>query len=232
MTVKGIAVAWMSYNWALERAAELGCNVFITHEPTFFHHLDNDPEILNWPEVTAKRQKIQQLGLVIYRCHDLWDQFPDIGVPDSWGQKLGLGAPLGGSGYYRVYDGQGQRVIDIAQRLAERVVDLGQPGVQLIGSPTRLVNRIVIGTGACTPYRQMLLQFNADLVICADDGFEYWRDGAHAIDNDHSVLVFHHHVTEDFAMELLSRHLAEQFREIPVAFIKQRCMYNLVLPTN
>jgi hypothetical protein len=41
--VKGIGVGWMSYTWALERALELGLNMFITHEPTYFEHRDNDP---------------------------------------------------------------------------------------------------------------------------------------------------------------------------------------------
>jgi hypothetical protein len=30
--VKGIAVGWMSYTWALREALRLGCNLFITHE--------------------------------------------------------------------------------------------------------------------------------------------------------------------------------------------------------
>jgi len=41
--VKGIGVAWMSYTHALKKALELGCNLFVTHEPTYFNHRDNDP---------------------------------------------------------------------------------------------------------------------------------------------------------------------------------------------
>lgn len=228
--VRGIAVAWMSYTWALERAAQLGCNLFITHEPTFYHHRDNDPEILAWPECTAKREKIEALGLTILRCHDLWDQLPDIGIPDAWGSKLGLGQPIAGEGYLRVYAVRPRTARQIAGDLAERVADLGQPGVQLIGRLDRIVHRIALGIGAITPYRQMLLKYTPDLVICSDDGLTYWRDGAHAIDNDHTILIFHHHVTEDYGIELLADHLASKFPTIPVHFIRQRCMYELVLP--
>lgn len=228
--VTGIAVAWMSYTWALERAAELGCNLLITHEPTFYHHSDSNPEILAWPECTAKREKIEALGLTILRCHDLWDQLPDIGMPDAWGKKLGLGQPIAGEGYFRVYAGQGRTARQIAGDLAEHVADLGQPGVQLIGHLDRVIHRIVLGTGAITPYRQMLLRYAPDLVICSDDGVTYWRDGAHAIDNGHTILVFHHHVTEDYGMELLANHLAGKFLTAPVHFIRQKCMYELVLP--
>ena len=41
--VKGIAVGWMSYTGALKKALELGCNLFVTHEPTYYNHRDNDP---------------------------------------------------------------------------------------------------------------------------------------------------------------------------------------------
>ena len=39
MVVKGIAVAWTPYTWALEKALELGCNVFVTHETPFYEHM-------------------------------------------------------------------------------------------------------------------------------------------------------------------------------------------------
>ena len=227
--VAGIAVGWMSYTWALERAAALGCNLFITHEPTFYHHLDNDPEILAWPESKSKLARIEALGLTVLRCHDLWDQYPGLGIADAWGQKLGLGEPIGGHGYFRVYAGGGRTAMQLARNMAARVQDLGQPGVHLIGAPERPVERIVTGTGAATPYHEMLVGYQADLVVCTDDGLGYWRDAAHAIDNDHTILVFHHHVSEEYGMELLARHLAEAFPAIPVNYIQQQCMYQLVV---
>ena len=38
--ISGIAVAWMSTSEALQKAIDLGCNVFITHEPTYYNHHD------------------------------------------------------------------------------------------------------------------------------------------------------------------------------------------------
>ena len=40
LEVSGIAVAWMSTMSALQEAHSLGCNVFITHEPTYYNHFD------------------------------------------------------------------------------------------------------------------------------------------------------------------------------------------------
>ena len=150
--VRGIAVGWMSYTWALQRALDLDCNVFVTHEPTYYNHRDDDPAIFRFPGVGEKRRFIEENNLVIIRCHDLWDQIPDIGIPDSWGNLLGLGKAVDGDLHIRIYETDGLRAGDLARQVARATAAYGQPGVQLIGSLDRLVHRVSIGTGAITPY--------------------------------------------------------------------------------
>lgn len=226
--VQGIAVAWMSYNWALKRAVELGCNVFITHEPTYYNHFDNDPGILSLPGVRDKRQFLEDSGLVLIRCHDLWDQITGIGIPDSWGSALGLGEAIAGDEFSRVYDVGGVMAVEVARRVAERTKRFGQPSVQLIGPADKHVNRVSVGTGAITPYLKTVRRFDVDLAICTDDGIEYWRDGAFAIDMGIPLLVVNHPVSEEMGMESLARHLRSRFPQVPVHHIPQRCMYQLI----
>jgi len=226
--VKGIAAAWMPYNYALEKALELGCNLFITHEPTYYNHRDNDPDIFRFPAVTDKREFIEENGLVIVRCHDVWDRYPEIGIPTGWGKLLELGKPIDGKGYYYVYDGEGRSAGSIARQIAERTAGHGQPGVQLIGPEDKLVNRIALGTGAITPMFHFIEKLEADMAICTDDGFVYWRDGAYAIDAGFPVAVVNHPVSEDYPMKLLADQLTERFPNIPVHHIPERCMYKLV----
>ena len=175
--VSGIAVGWMSYSWALQRALTLGCNVFVTHEPTFYDHRDNQPTILAMPQVRQKKQWIEEHGLVILRCHDLWDQIPEIGIPDSWAALLNLGDAIDGEGYYRVYDVSGKTALQVAQQVAGRVAAFGQQAVQLVGPADQPVTRVAIGTGAITPFLRFVSQYHVDLAICSDDGTTYWRDG-------------------------------------------------------
>jgi len=226
--VKGIAVAWMPYNYALEKALELGCNLFVTHEPTFFNHRDNDPDIFRFPAISAKRKFIEEKGLVIVRCHDVWDQYPEIGIPRGWGRLLDLGSPIDGSGYYYVFDGKGKTAIAIARQIANRTAALGQPGVQLIGPEEVAVNRIALGTGAITPMFHFIENLDADMAICVDDDFVYWRDGAYAIDAGFPVAIVNHPVSEEHAMKLLADHLRLKFPQVPVHHVPERCMYKLV----
>lgn len=226
--VKGIAVGWMSYTDALKKALELGCNLFITHEPTYYNHRDDDPDIFRFPAVKAKREFIESNGLVIIRCHDAWDQYPKIGIPTGWGKLLELGEPIDGAGYYYVYDGKGLTAGAVARQIAARTASLGQPGVQLIGPEDKRVNRIVLGTGAITPMFHFIEKLAADMAICVDDDFTYWRDGAYAIDAGFPVAVVNHPVSEEHGMKLLAGHLRKKFPQVPVHHIPQRCMYKLV----
>jgi putative NIF3 family GTP cyclohydrolase 1 type 2 len=226
--VKGIAVAWMSYTYALKKALDLGCNLFVTHEPTYFNHHDNDTDIFRFPAVKAKREFIEKNGLVIIRCHDVWDGYPKIGIPTGWGTLLELGEPIEGGGYYYVYDGKGRTSGALARQIAARTAGMGQPGVQLIGPEDKPVKRIVLGTGAGTPMFHFIEKLGADMAICVDDGFTYWRDGAYAIDTGFPVAVVNHPVSEEYSMKLLAGFLSKKFPQLPVHHIPERCMYKLV----
>ncbi len=226
--VRGIAVGWMSYGWALQRALELGCNLFITHEPTYFDHWDKNAEVFRLPGARDKRDFIEEKDLIILRCHDLWDQFEGLGIPDSWADYLGLGQAIAGAGYFRVYDVQGRTAVEVARQVAARTRELGQEAVQLIGPAEKPVTRVAIGTGAITPFRKFIDDYQADLAICTDDGIAYWRDGALAIDLDIPLIVVNHAVSEEAGLINLAEHLRSAFPDIPVHHIPQRCMYKLV----
>ena len=226
--VKGIAVGWMSYTWALKKALDLGCNLFVTHEPTYFNHRDCDERIFRFETARKKREFIEETGITIIRCHDVWDQYPETGIPMAWGKLLELDGPIDGEGYYYVYDGHGEKAGEIAGKIAARVAGLGQPGVQFIGAEDRPVKRIAIGCGAITPMFHFIEELKADMAVCSDDGFTYWRDGAFAIDSGFPVVIINHPVTEEHGLILLAEHLRKAFPRVPVHHIPQRCMFKTI----
>lgn len=226
--VRGIAVGWMSYTWALEEAHRLGCNVFVTHEPTFYNHRDRWELAQDLPVAQAKRAWLEESGMVVLRCHDLWDRIPEMGIPDTWGGILGFSEAIDGDEHVRVYDGGDRSALEIAQQVAAAVGSFGQEAVQLIGPQEPRVSRICTGTGAITPFFRYVEQFEADMAICTDDGIAYWKHGAYAIDARIPLLVVHHHVSEEAGVQGLAKHLQEAFPQVPVHYIRQRCMYRLV----
>jgi putative NIF3 family GTP cyclohydrolase 1 type 2 len=228
--VTGIAVGWMSYTWALEKALSLGCSLFVTHEPTYFDHEDADPDVFRLPGARAKREFIESSGLAILRCHDLWDLIPEIGIPDAWGRFLGLGAPVRTAPYLRAYGLEPQPAAHFAAGLAQRLAPLGQPGVQLLGPSEKRIASVALGTGAITPVVEMVADLAVDAVIATDDGIDYWRDGAMAIDLGIPIFVVNHPVSELAGVEALAEHLKAAFPQIPVHHIPQRCMYVTIPP--
>ncbi|MFZ0548259.1 MAG: Nif3-like dinuclear metal center hexameric protein [Candidatus Promineifilaceae bacterium] len=226
--ITGIAVGWMSYSWALEEAVRKNCNLFITHEPTLYDHHDKNPDVFRFEAANKKRHYIAEHGLVVLRCHDLWDRIPEIGIPDSWGAYLGFQNAVHGDDYIRIFDVGKKSALEIAQGVSAVLRQLGHERVQLIGPSDKQVRFVATGTGAITPFMRCLDEFQADMVICTDDGLWYWRDGALAIDAGVPLLVVNHAVSEEAGMVSLANHLRQIFPSIPIHHLPQRCMYQLV----
>ncbi len=227
--VKGIAVSWTPYTLTLKKALELGCNVFVTHETPFYEHRkENEDTFYPYEEIKKKHAFIEQSKITIIRCHDVWDQYPDIGIPMAWGKFLDLGDPIDGSGWLYVYDGKGRPAVEIARKLASKTAERGQPGVQFMGDENRPVYRIALGCGAITPMDRYFKELKADFAICSDDGINCRKYGTFSIDTGFPIVVINHAVTEDYGMTLMSERLKEVFPRVPVFNIKQRCLYKLI----
>ncbi|HEU4753230.1 MAG TPA: Nif3-like dinuclear metal center hexameric protein, partial [Armatimonadota bacterium] len=72
--VTGIAVTMMATLDVLQRAAASGKNMVITHEPTFYGHLDGTEELEKESDavLAAKQALIRRHHLVVFRFHDHW----------------------------------------------------------------------------------------------------------------------------------------------------------------
>ncbi len=223
--VKGIAVAWMSYFDALREAVAKGCNLFVTHEPTYYNHTDTDQSVFAFDIARQKKAFIEENGLTIIRCHDVWDRVPEIGIPDAWGRYLGWTKVVRQQTFYRVYELPPTTAGELAKQVAAKVAPLGQTGVQLIGPADKVIRTVAIGTGAITSFRTMITDLKADLALCTDDGFTYWSDGAMALDMGYPVIVVNHPCAEEIGMAQLANHLREKYPAVPVHHIAQKCMF-------
>lgn len=228
--VLGVAVGWMSYTWALEEALANGCNLFVTHEPTYFDHYDANPEMFELDGVVAKRRFIEESGLVVLRCHDVWDQYPTEGIGASWGDALKLGEPEEIDQFVRIYRIPPVTAEKLAERIASSLAPMGQPGVQLAGPPDRVVSRLGIGTGAISPFPEMLRRHDVDCAVTTDDGTHYWRDCGLAIDLGVPLIVVHHAVSEEPGVARLASHLRTRFPGLLVHHVSQPCMFRHIGP--
>jgi len=230
--VTGIAVAWLPFTWALQRAHDLGCSLFVTHEPTYYDHLDSREELFSLDIPARRRSLIESWGMAVLRCHDLWDRHPTGGITVSWGEYLGLTELVASSEYARVYAVEPRPARAIAEDVANVTQGLGQEGVRLVGDADRIVERVCVGTGAISPYLDLVRDLAPDLIICSDDGMDFWRDGAFAVDGGPPIVVVHHGVSEEPGVARLAAHLADSFPEVDVHHISQRAMYEFIPPSD
>jgi len=68
-----VGVGWMATIENLRAAVELGCELFVTHEPTFWQPEAPEDKLRRVAPGTAKTELLEATGLVVLRCHDVWD---------------------------------------------------------------------------------------------------------------------------------------------------------------
>lgn len=224
--VKGVAVAWQCRTAALKKAVELGCNVFVTHE----QHIYPEPQVTKKGEVQPyeieRRDFIEDNGLVIIRCHDVWDQMPEVGIVDSWGAQLELTDRVVTTGIESVYPAPSTTLLRLAKYVAQKTAELGQDGVEMLGDPNAKISKVGIGCGAGTNYEKMV-SLGADAIIASDDGTRYWGDGSWALDAGIPVVVVAHCISEEPGMKNLAAYIGEKFG-VKSVHIPQGSMYKLV----
>jgi len=224
--VVGIAVAWQSLQSALEEAHVKGCNLFITHEPTFYSHMDEDEVMRNSEPALRKMAFLERAGMVVYRCHDVWDLFPGLGIVDAWSEFLELGQPVEKMRYYNLHEVPSTSAWELAQRIAQRVKTLGEQSVQFIGAKWQTVSRLAVGTGAITNVRRMT-ELGADVLLTTDDGIVIWRDGAWIADLGLPMIIVNHLTAEAPGLRKLAAYLGQQFPDVPVEFVGPTCSYEI-----
>jgi putative NIF3 family GTP cyclohydrolase 1 type 2 len=228
--IQRIAVSWMSSIANLREAHARGCNLFITHEPTFYAHMDNDPAVEQDACTREKRAFLRQTGMVVYRCHDVWDRFPEVGILDSWAAFLGLTAPpLVQEKFWRVVPIEPTPAVEFAREVSRRIRQFDQEAALLVGDPDRPVSRVGIGTGAITSAREYH-RMGADVGIVTE--ITWWRDARWALDMDLRLIVVDHTVSEEPGVINLAGYLRRQFTDLQVEYIPTHCPFRIITARN
>ncbi|MAE61812.1 MAG: hypothetical protein CMJ49_10715 [Planctomycetaceae bacterium] len=197
-------VTWMPSLKALRCLVDRGLNFMVCHEPTFWSDLGGDV-----PYHGEKLDHIQDHGITILRNHDCWDRWPDVGIPWSWAQFLGLGtqpAAIGADGYQHRYDIDPVPLETFARDVAQRCGAIGEPLVQVTGDGDQMISRIGIGTG-CGCQISAYQEIGCDCSIVCDDGSCYWADIQRAEDTGHPVIRVNHGTSEEPGMVTLTQYI-------------------------
>ena len=226
--VETCCVTWMPSLDAIKATVARGADLLVCHEPTFWNHRDDRPVTEGPPAVKARF--IAEHDVVILRNHDCWDRWPDVGIPWSWAQFLGLEsapAAIGADGYQHRYDLEPVSLDEFAARVAARCATIGEPSVQVTGDGGQQVSRIGIGTG-CGCDIKTYMDMGCDCSIVCDDGSCYWANIQQARDLGHPVIRVNHGTSEEHGMVTLTRYINDRIDGVTAEHLPHGSMFRLV----
>lgn len=225
--IRGIAVSWMPTLNNLKKAKELGCNLYITHEPLYAKKIDKRRLIFESDPFHKTFNWLRENDLIVYRCHDVWDDFPEIGIHGAWAKYLGFNSkPINSQKFYEIHQMEPTKVSDLALKLLEKLKNLHQESIQIVGNPDLIVSKIAFGTGAITNYR-IMNNLGADVLLLTDDGTRLWESAqwVNGLFDKKCLLIVNHATAEEPGMITLANYLQKQFPNIPVYHIPVGCLY-------
>jgi len=221
--VTGIAVTMMATFDVLQRAAASGANLIITHEPTFYNHLDQFTEIPqkeNDPVLAEKLAFIKEHHLVVWRFHDHWHRRAPDGIEAGMTHALGWEA---------FQDKQNQYLFTIPETTLDKLAAnlksrLELHTMRVVGDPQMKITRIALSPGAAGMQREIGALENPDIQLLITGESREWETVEYAADavsekKNKALIVLGHIPSEQAGMEECTRWLKTFVSEVPVNFV-------------
>jgi putative NIF3 family GTP cyclohydrolase 1 type 2 len=218
--VTGIVTTFMDTYDVLREAVAAGANLIITHEPTFYNHLDQTAFLKGDPVFEQKMAYIRDHHLVIWRFHDEWHWRKPDGIIEGFTEAVGWGK------YRQPYD---QNIFTlppttVGQLAADLQAKLNSRSIRIVGDPLLRVTDVAYLPGASGEDKELKeLERDEVQVLVAGESrewetVEYVRDAA-AEGRRKALILLGHEVSEESGMEYCARWLRPLFPGVPVTFI-------------
>jgi putative NIF3 family GTP cyclohydrolase 1 type 2 len=222
-TVTGIVTTFLDTMDVLREAVRRGDNLIITHEPTFYNHLDDRRLFLDDPVYKEKLAYIEQHHLVVFRLHD------EIHADVTDHILTGLYEALGWENYPHPAEVGGQYFVTIPPMMLEQIARMLQEKLQMKtlrveGDPGLVITHVALRPGASGLEKQVLAlrKPGVELLIAGEasewETVEYVRDAV-AQGRPTALILLGHEVSEEPGMERCAKELRELFPGIRVEHI-------------
>ncbi len=220
--ITGIATTMMATFEVLKRAAEQNANLIITHEPTFYSHLDKTEnfEATNDPVWREKEKFIAEHHLVIWRFHDHWHMMKPDGI------LRGMADALQWEGNESITDPHlfalpATTVRDLARTIQQR---LGVKTIRVVGNPELEVTHVALLPGAAGTQRHLPLLRRDDVEALVIGEVPEWETIEYASDaaaqGRHKALILVGHIeSEQAGMAYCAAWLKTFFQDVPVSYL-------------
>jgi len=218
--VTGVVTTFMATAAVIRRAAELGANLVITHEPTFYNHRDETEPLRDDPVYRAKQRLLDEHGIVVWRFHDYWHRTRPDGIRTGVLRQLGW---TDGTELERRYIAtiDPTPLGELARLVGER---LGSARVLVAGPDDLLCRRVgmLLGSPPGHAHLGMLAREDVDAVVCGElnewEAPEYVRD-AGLLGRPKGLIVVGHAPSEEPGMAYLAEWLRSVLPDVAVTHV-------------
>jgi putative NIF3 family GTP cyclohydrolase 1 type 2 len=218
--VTGIATTFIVTMDVLKQAVSLNCNLIITHEPTFYNHLDAVDHLKNDPVYQEKLKFIEKNGLIVFRFHDHWHRTQPDGIFKGMINKLEWQDYQVGPDVL-IFKFPESTVGEFAANLKEKFND---SPVRVIGDREMKFTEVGLSPGApgYMNHVRMLERDDVEVLVAGEvpewESITYVRD-ADGLNMKKAMILLGHVNSEEAGMEYLATWLKEITKNIPIYFV-------------
>ncbi|MDH3711340.1 MAG: Nif3-like dinuclear metal center hexameric protein [Cyclobacteriaceae bacterium] len=213
----GIVSTFLATAEVIQKTADLGANLIITHEPTYYNHLDRTEWLQEDRVYQYKKSLIEKNGITVWRFHDYWHRVRPDGI------LQGLISLLGWEAHQNP---QEPTIFNIPETtlgdlglMFKKKMNLPRPF--LVGAPKMTCSSVALLPGAWGGENQigMWSKHEFDVMVVGEvaewETSEYIRDATFAGMN-RGLIILGHAVSEEPGMKYLVEWLKKLLDHIPV----------------
>ncbi len=223
--VTGVAVTMMATLDVLKRASAEGKNLVITHEPTFYSHMDGTAQLEAQEDAVLmeKQAFIRDHHMVVWRFHDHWHKHQPDGILKGMVDALG---------WQHYQDANQPNLFVLPSQSLETLAGdvkkrLGIVAMRVVGDPKLTVTKVALLPGAAGtgPQIQLLEKDSVEVLFIGEvpewETVEYVDDATS--EGKHKALVMMTHIpSEQAGMKECADWVKTFVSEVPVGFVATR----------
>jgi len=218
--VRGVATTMMATLDVVQRAAAAGRNLVITHEPTFYSHLDTTDTLAQDPSYQFKAAFLREHDMAVFRFHDHWHAMRPDGIALGMARELGW-EKHADAARSREFTFSGIPLQELAGQIRRA---LGIRTMRVVGDPSLRVTRVAASWGYFTfnPANLAINRPDVDLFVVGET--REWETVEHVQDliasgRKKALIVLGHVVSEQAGMKYCAEWLKGFVPEVPTEFI-------------
>ena len=218
--VTGIAVTFLDTMDVLRQASQRGLNLVITHEPTFYSHLDDTTFFVEDPVYLEKLAFIQQHHMVVFRFHDQMHSITPDPIAMGLVEALGWQSYMDGGNPFQLTIPH-TTLLQLSRELATK---LNTHTLRVVGNPDLSITHVALLPGAVGTQKQILAlrSDQVEVLLVGEvpewETVEYVRD-ASAQGRHKALILLGHEVSEEPGMKKCTEDLRALFPKLQVVLI-------------